>query len=165
MQKKIITALALALTLTLAATQVVNSQVVNSQADTSLDAAIRVYTKSQGDEKIPAYKIARVDLNRDGIDDAIVLLSGSYWCGSGGCTMVVFKGVKKGFKLLSTTSVTSGPIRVLKQASSSWASLIVHSRNHGEALLRLKGKSYPDNSSTAPLASKAQIQTANVVMK
>jgi hypothetical protein len=154
MRKQIIVALALAAT-----------QMVQAQASTALDSAIRAYATSQGDEQMPPYKSARFDLNSDGTDDAIVLLTGSFWCGSGGCTMLVFKGLKEDFKLLSSTSVTLEPIRVLKQPSSGWASLIVHSRSHGEALLRFNGKKYPGNPSTAPLASKAQVQAASVVIE
>ena len=79
--------------------------------------------------------------------------------------MLVFKGLKGEFKLVSSTSVTLEPIRVLKQPSSSWASLIVHSRSHGEALLRFNGKKYPTNPSRAPLASDAQVQAAKVVIE
>lgn len=146
-------------------TALVATQTVQAQADTALNAAIKVYAKTQGNGQMPTYKSARFDLNSDGNDDAIVLLTGSYWCGSGGCTMLVFKGLKEDFKLLSSTSVTLEPIRILKQPSSGWASLIVHSRSHGEALLRFNGKKYPDNPSKAPLASKAQVQAASVVIK
>jgi hypothetical protein len=117
-------------------------QTVHAQANTTLDSAVKAYVKTQGDDQIPTYKSARRDLNNDGNDDAIVLLTGPNWCGSGGCTMLVFKGLKDEFKLVSSTSVTLAPIRVLKQPSSGWASLIVHSRSHGEALLRFNGKKY-----------------------
>lgn len=154
MRKQIILALILAVT-----------QAVQAQADTALDSAIMTYVKSQGDQQMPTYKSGQLDLNSDGADDAIVLLTGSNWCGSGGCTMLVFKGLKEDFKFISSTSVTLEPIRILKQTSRGWASLIVHSRSHGEALLRFNGKKYPGNPSTAPLASKAQIQAAAVVIE
>ena len=154
MCKKIIVALALAVT-----------QMAQAQADAALDLAIGAYAKSQGDEQMPPYKSSRFDLNSDGTDDAIVLLTGSFWCGSGGCTMLVFKGLNENFELVSSTSVTLEPIRVLEQPSNGWAGLIVHSRGHGEALLRFNGTSYPGNPSMAPLASEADLQAASVVVE
>jgi hypothetical protein len=142
------------------------TQTVQAQADTTLDLAVKAYVKKQGDDQTLSYKSALFDLNNDGSDDALVLLTGPDWCGSGGCTMLVFKGLKDEFKLVSSTSVTLEPIRVIEQTSSNgWASLIVHSRSHGEALLRFNGKKYPANPSTAPLASKAQLQAAKVVVE
>ena len=141
------------------------SQMTQAQADTALDLAIGAYAKSQGDEQMPPYKSSRFDLNSDGTDDAIVLLTGSFWCGSGGCTMLVFKGLNENFELVSSTSVTLEPIRVLEQPSNGWAGLIVHSRGHGEALLRFNGKSYPGNPSRAPLASEADLQAATIIIE
>jgi hypothetical protein len=142
------------------------TQTVQAQTDTMLDLAVKAYVKKQGDDQKPPYKSALFDLDNDGRDDALVLLTGPDWCGSGGCTMLVFKGLKEEFKLVSSTSVTLEPIRVLERVpSNGWASLIVHSRSHGEALLRFNGKKYPANSSTAPLASKAQLQAAKVVIE
>ena len=154
MCKKIIVALVVAAT-----------QLVQAQADTALDLAIGAYAKSQGDEQLPPYKSARFDLNSDGTDDAIVLLTESFWCGSGGCTMLVFRGLNENFELVSSTSVTLEPIRVLEKPSNGWADLIVHSRGHGEALLRFNGTSYPGNASTAPLASEEDLQAASVVIE
>src|SRR6202044_74764 len=39
-----------------------------------------------------------VDLNGDGIDDAIVYLHGKGDCGSGGCTVEIYRGTKSGFE-------------------------------------------------------------------
>src|ERR1700676_2125153 len=38
------------------------------------------------------FRFALEDLNGDGRADAIVLMSGPPWCGSGGCTMLIFQG-------------------------------------------------------------------------
>lgn len=137
---------------------------VQARADGALDSAVNAYAQAPGGGRTPPFKSARLDLNDDGNDDAIVLLTGPDWCGSGGCTMLVFKGVRDGLELVSSSSVALEPIRVLEQRSHGWAGLIVHSRGHGEALLRFDGKRYPRNPSTAPLASAAQVREATVAI-
>lgn len=54
-----------------------------------LKLAVQAYTQDQSD-----YQTRLYDLNQDGIDDAVVLLSGMEWCGSGGCTLLVFRSCR-----------------------------------------------------------------------
>ncbi|MGF2636754.1 hypothetical protein ACQUFW_10370 [Acinetobacter johnsonii] len=68
-----------------------------------LKLAIQAYTQDQSD-----YQTSLYDLNQDGIDDAVVLLSGMEWCGSGGCTLLVFQGLANGsFQPHSKMTVSS----------------------------------------------------------
>jgi len=77
-----------------------------------LVAAIQRYAEKMGEHDTPLFKHALVDLNGDGRVDAIVLLSGPTWCGSGGCTMLIFRGTKTGFSFVSGSTITNEPIRV-----------------------------------------------------
>jgi len=82
------------------------------------------------------FRFALVDLNGDGRDDAIVLMSDSGWCGSGGCTMLIFQGVDGGFEYVCSSTVTSAPIRVSKKIVRGWRSLIVFSKGKGDVAMR-----------------------------
>ncbi len=42
-------------------------------------------------ETKPLFDVGYSDLNGDGLKDALVLLKGSNWCGSGGCSFMVLK--------------------------------------------------------------------------
>lgn len=56
------------------------------QRDSNLKQSVQNYTHDQS-----LFDVAFDDLNVDGQDDAIVLKR-QEWCGSGGCTMLIFKG-------------------------------------------------------------------------
>jgi hypothetical protein len=53
------------------------------------------------------FRFALQDLNGDGRADAIVLMTGPDWCGSGGCTMLIFMGAENGFSFVSKSTVIS----------------------------------------------------------
>jgi hypothetical protein len=131
-----------------------------AQVPEALSAAIKQFTSSQGMTTAPAYRFALADLNGDSNPDAVVLLTGSDWCGSGGCTLVVFAGLSDGFRLISDTSVTLEPIRRTLDRSHGWSNLIVHSRGRGEVVLKFNGKKYPSNPSTQPLAGKQSLASS-----
>ncbi len=61
-------------------------------APSSLMTAIQGYVGKKNHQERPPFRHALTDLNADGQADAIVLLLGSSWCGSGGCNMLVFRG-------------------------------------------------------------------------
>ena len=93
-------------------------------------------------------RVAWTDLNRDGIDDAVIYLSGSDWCGSGGCTVLVFEQMDEidaeefgRFRPAAEISMVSGPIMVVR-TRGYWSDLIVSSEN-GPRRLRFNGDSYP----------------------
>src|SRR5262245_59515563 len=75
-------------------------------------AAVQNYVEKKGETGQPMFRHALTDLNGDGVNDAIVLLLGSAWCGSGGCNMLVLRGTKEGFTVLSGSTITNEPIRV-----------------------------------------------------
>lgn len=109
----------------------------------ALQKAVQSFTQDQAQ-----FIHAQVDLNHDGIQDAVVLLKGTDWCGSGGCTMLVFQGLNnKNFQLLSRSTVTNTPIYLLKSSHQGWRDLSVYSRGIGQVTLQFNGKNYPANPS------------------
>jgi hypothetical protein len=61
------------------------------------------------------YVHARTDLNGDGRQDVLVYLMGPYVCGSGGCTLQVFRQEARGYRLV--TSFPSSRLPVIAAAS------------------------------------------------
>jgi hypothetical protein len=112
------------------------------------------------------FRFALEDLNGDGRPDAIVLMSGPTWCGSGGCTMLVFRGVDNGFEFFSKSTVTSEPIRISKKRVHGWRTLIVHSKGKGNVLMPLnEWRTYPPNPSLQPGASRAEVDAADIAIQ
>ncbi|MFB2878665.1 hypothetical protein [Floridanema aerugineum] len=97
------------------------------------------------------YYYNRVDLNGDNKPEVLVHLIGQYFCGSGGCTTLIFQFVGQDYRLVSTISLSTAPIIVTNQKNLGWNNLITLAAggswgsNQGYYLLRFNGKSYPNN--------------------
>ena len=111
------------------------------------------------------FRFALRDLNDDGRPDAVVLMSGRDWCGSGGCTMLIFQGVENGFQFVSASTITSEPIRISKKRTHGWHSLIVYSKGKGDVVMRFtEAGRYPGNPSMQPRASRMELDAASVAI-
>ncbi|KAF1018455.1 MAG: hypothetical protein GAK29_04234 [Acinetobacter bereziniae] len=120
---------------------------LSQQRDINLKQQVHVYTEDQS-----TFNVAFNDLNQDGIDDAIVLLNGQNWCGSGGCTILIFKGkADQQFELLSKTTLVDRPVYATTYTQNGWKQLLVYSRKHGQVMLKYDGKQYPLNPSLLPV--------------
>lgn len=135
-----------------------------SEAPESLTTAIKAKIKEPGGGR-PEFDYALADLDGDGKPDAIVLLKGSAWCGSGGCTLLVFKGTKDDYKFISKSTIASEPIRVSLETRHGWKTLIVHTGGIGDVVMRFNGQKYPFNPSVQPKATKAQVRAAEIVLE
>src|SRR5436190_1984698 len=116
-------------------------------------AALLSAVKAELNEAHPFFRQAFVDLDSDGRTDAIVLLAGRNYCGSGGCGMIVFRGTAQGFKKVSTSTITSEPIHVLPERLQGWKGLIVESE--GDRVMRFNGSRFPLNPSLQPKATSS----------
>ncbi|MES1192024.1 MAG: hypothetical protein ABUS47_13210 [Steroidobacter sp.] len=115
-------------------------------------------------DPMPLYRSVLVDLNGDGQQDAVVLVLGSDYCGSGGCTLAIFKGTAKGFEFVSDSTITREPIYMLSETKFGWRTLCVlvegGGAKRGQALLRFDGKKYPLNPSMQPRATDGDLKSA-----
>jgi hypothetical protein len=136
------------------------SSAVMAQAPAELSRAVQFYGHEQRGADSPAFRWALADLNDDGRDDAIVLLSGPKYCGADGCTMLVFRGTDQGFTLVSATAIVMAPIRVSANSVDGWRSLIVNSRGKGDVVLRFHGTQYPANPSAQPKVDRVELEAA-----
>ncbi|MES2403474.1 MAG: hypothetical protein V4567_03930 [Pseudomonadota bacterium] len=64
---------------------------------------------ARGETSMQRFEYALAVLNDDGRQDAIVLMRGQEWCGSGGCMMWIFRGTRTGFVFVSGSTITSPP--------------------------------------------------------
>ncbi len=105
-----------------------------------------------GDPTNTKYVAAYVSLSGAPQNEVIVYLTGSFWCGTGGCTMLVLAPEKDHFILVSTTTISRTPIRVLNSAHNGWHDIGVWVEGGGispgfEAQLTFNGTTYPGNPS------------------
>lgn len=92
-----------------------------------------------------------VDLNGDGVGEALVYFEGESWCISTGCRLVVFSVGENGFRKMSEIKRVKLPIFVGSSDTEGWRDLIVLSGNKGigERLVALRFKeNYPANATT-----------------
>lgn len=93
-------------------------------------------------------EVAWADLNGDGRDDALVTLTGADWCGSGGCTLLVFEAMDEvdaeewgPYRAAAEISLMVGPVHVVP-TRGYWSDLIVEGVD-GARVLRFDGETYP----------------------
>jgi hypothetical protein len=137
------------------------SCVALAQAPMELSRAVKAYGREHGRADSSAFRYALADLNDDGRDDAIVLLSGPNFCGPTGCTMLVFRGTDDGFVFVSSSTIVMAPIRVSPNSVHGWRSLIVYSKAQGDVVLRFSGTRYPADPSMQPRVKQAELEAAD----
>jgi len=96
------------------------------------------------------YSIAWIDLNGDPRPEALVYLRGRYWCGSGGCNLLVIAADRGSWRIVTEIGVSRPPVMVLDSRSRGWRDLAVSVSGGGiapgyQARLSFDGRSYPDN--------------------
>jgi hypothetical protein len=106
-------------------------------------------------DKTTRYTAAWVDLNGDGTPEVLVHMSGRFWCGTGGCPLLILERQKSGYRLVTKATIVHRPVRVLNSRSHGWRSIGVRVHGGGiikgyEAELRFDGRRYPSNPSMPP---------------
>jgi hypothetical protein len=134
----------------------------------SAEESIRQFLQAWDDDISTQYIVAFRDLNADGTPEAIVYLTIKKWCGSGGCTMLILERTGSSWRVVTKTTVTRPPIRVLKKISNRWHNIGVWVEGGGihpgyEAELVFDGKTYPTNP-TIPPALQLKEKSAGVVV-
>lgn len=131
----------------------------------ALEKAIKAWAEESA---VPTYKHSFADLNDDGVDDAVVLITDNQYCGSGGCSFVIFRGMAGGFKLVSSSTITREPILLLPEKKKGWHTLSVlvagGGAKPGQVMMRFDGKKYPGNPSMQPKAKKNDLKDAKTLI-
>lgn len=109
------------------------------------------------------YALAWHDLDGDDADEAIISLSGPYFCGSGGCNLLILTRAGPMWRKVGDISVSRTPVAVLDTASNGWKDLTVAISGgggpSGTVVLKFDGEGYPDNASTQPAAPQGATGT------
>jgi len=69
------------------------------------------------------YVYDRVDLDGDGKDETFVYLLGPYFCGTGGCTLLLFTPARDVYSLLAEFPISRVPVVVSPARSQGWNDL------------------------------------------
>ena len=113
--------------------------------------SLGAYLADNGDSSSP-FMNTFIDLNQDGTEDALVFMGPPDWCGTGGCTLLVFEGTGDDFQFLSRTTLVQTPFTVSQNQTQGWRDLILEVSGGGATpetvALQFDGQGYPLNPST-----------------
>ncbi|NVJ86509.1 MAG: hypothetical protein HWE15_09415 [Algoriphagus sp.] len=90
------------------------------------------------------YMYDQVDLNADGNKEILVGLAGPYFCGSGGCTLLLLTNHGD---VITRFSVVKYPVFIDQESTNGWKNLILYSGSENR-LVTFDGQTYPSNPST-----------------
>lgn len=100
------------------------------------------------------WTIQWADLNDDAIDDALVTVAGPDWCGSNGCTLVVFETITGddvqelgAYRPMAEISQIHQDVLVADTMTEGWRDLIAQDGEGQMRRLRFNGESYPQSPS------------------
>ncbi len=142
----------------------VNSEFQEQTVDDGLAAKITDYLnnsflKAEDLKVISAeersFQLYTIDLNKDGKKEVFVYLNSPYFCGSGGCTVLL---LSEDLNLITKFTVTRPPLFVEPSEKNGWNVLSVQSGNEWKELVYNNG-TYPSNPSIAAKASYAAPDT------
>ena len=101
---------------------------------------------------VNTYRYVKVDLNNDGLAEVVVHLSGNAFCGTGGCTTLIFEQSGNQYQLVSRIPTSHAPIIVLENTSNGWQDLIVYTRDASPTLVEFGEDGYGDKIYIEPSA-------------
>ncbi len=130
--------------------------------DEVLMSAISEWLEQEGGSVNSRYEFTRVDLNRDGRREGLVLMQSPHqeWCMEYGCTMFIFQAHEEGFSFLSEISPIRGPMTVADSGTNGWRDIIAYvsgrdSTDARNVALTFDGQSYPQQPAFLPAVAEA----------
>ncbi len=111
--------------------------------------------------------VERIDLNRDGRDDALVLLQSRRYCSARGCALLVFERVGDAYELHSRLMLGRTPLIAAETHTGGWRDLVapMTSSTAGMRLMMLKhtARGYPDDPAQLAAVSPTREVTGRVL--
>lgn len=120
-------------------------------SDSTAFAFINAYINEIEGPPNSRYDYTRIDLNGDGLREALFLFKGpyNYWCGWTGCMMVALKAGDNNFTILDEFTGIRGPLVIGDTQTNGWKDIIVRvsGSNHADktVTLHFDGDTYPSN--------------------
>ena len=143
-----------------------NSNAIPSSAqfNPKVDRTLREYFAiNKTDPSGTRYRWLTYDLNDDGHEELITQLD---WCGSGGCTLLIFENHQQKWRFNSRITLVNTPLNLGQQKHYGWRDLVLFVRGGGaqpnQHVLRYDKISYPLNPSMAPVASFDDISSVQL---
>ena len=103
---------------------------IERPAETNADSIISVL-RNLNNGTVPSHKIGWFDLDADKKKEAIVLMTGADWCGTGGCTLFILKQRASSWDVISKTPTSRTPISVLETTTNGWRDLSIVTQGGG----------------------------------
>ena len=134
------------------------------------DAVLAAFLEAEQVAEVPGYRHASADLDGDGGDELLFLLDDPSWCGSGGCSLLVFRGEgEDGYRLVTRTRVARAPIRLSPQRHNGWHDLLVGvgggGIQAGTVALQFDGDGYPSDPTLLALLADGTMARAQVLIE
>lgn len=131
----------------------------SAEFNPKVDKALRDYfTSTETDPTGTRYRWLSYDLNGDGNKELITQLD---WCGSGGCTLLIFENHQNSWRFNSRITLVSTPINLGVSTSDGWQDMVFFVSGGGavpnQHILKFDGQQYPLNPSMAPVANYDEI--------
>jgi len=131
--------------------QVLHTIAPETKRDAKLEEAIR---RELADDRY-SYAYNRVKLSNSTLSEVLVYMLGADYCGSGGCTSLIFAQRGEEYRLVSELNLIRTPIIVSSHRTNGWKDLIVFVSGGGihpgyYAVLSFDGKKYPENPTIPP---------------
>lgn len=124
----------------------------------ALHAAVESFLRAGNAPIASSYVYSRVDLNNDRRRDAIVMFKTpyGYWCGTHGCSMLIFRALDDRFTLMNAVQPIREPVYVGPTNTKGWRDIVVRVSGRSDkaknVTLRFDGRKYPNNpTNLAPL--------------
>lgn len=105
------------------------------------------------------FQLVQIDLNNDGKNEVFVNFTSSYFCGTGGCTILLLSDQ---LKPITEFTVTRTPLYVEKAMENGWKEIVTKSGEKWRKLI-YKNNSYPTNPSLVEMTVDAPDKSAEVV--
>ena len=70
------------------------------------------------------YLYTLADLNGDGVEEVIVYLLGSFFCGTGGCNLLILSETEGGYRLVNDFPTSDLPLVAVRQRTNGWHDLV-----------------------------------------
>lgn len=118
-----------------------------------LKADLQAYLASIGAPAASGFQYNRIDLNRDGLREGLVLLKSpyGYWCDLNGCQMLVFKANETNFTFVNAIKPIREPIYIENRESNGWKNIITRVSGRSDkaknVALKFNGNTYPKDPS------------------
>lgn len=100
------------------------------------------------------YMVHEFDLDDDGNKEIFVSLTGTYFCGSGGCNIVLLSSEGK---LITNFTVSEIPFIIVPEVTKGWRDLLIQSRGQYHRM-KFNGVKYPSNPSMEPVDKTSPVK-------